>query len=75
MNDSDKQTKLCLYVMNHHKFLMICMLKYHQKFWCLVIYKPFYRSIVYCNTRQYTFKHYLSPIATSKKNCHEFVIM
>ena len=35
--------------MNHHKFLMISMLKY-IKFWCLVIHKPFYREIVYCNT-------------------------
>ena len=31
----------------HYKFLMIFMLKYHLKFWWLVIYKPFYLAIVY----------------------------
>ena len=54
---------------------MIYMLKYHLKLWCLVIYKHFYRAIVFCNTRLYTFEHHLSPIATSKKNRPEFMIM
>ena len=46
MNDSDQQTELCMQVMNQHKFLMICMLKYHQNIWCLVIYKPSYETTV-----------------------------
>ena len=40
--------------MNHHKFLIICMLKYLLKCWCLVIHKPFYLTTVYCNTRYTT---------------------
>ena len=56
MNDTDKQKKLSLSVMNHNKFLMICILKYHLKFGCLVIYKPFYQATVYCNTRCYFLK-------------------
>ena len=39
--------------MNHHKFLMIRMLKYHPQIWCLIIYKPFYQATVFCNTRHY----------------------
>ena len=30
---------------------LVCMLKYHLKLWCLVIYKSFYQAIVYCDTR------------------------
>ena len=55
---SDKQTKLCLHIMNRHKFLMICMLKYHLEFWCLIIYKPFYPATLYCYTRYYFLKHF-----------------
>ena len=38
---------------------MICMLKYHLKAWCLVIYTPFYEATVYCNTRYYFFKAFI----------------
>ena len=44
--------------MNHHKFHRICVLKYHQKIWCLVIYKSVYQVSVYCNTRYYFSKHF-----------------
>ena len=37
---------------------MICKLKYHLKYWCLVIYKPFYQANVHCNTIYYFFKTY-----------------
>ena len=47
MNDSDKQAKLYFQIMNHHKFLMICMIKYHLRFWCFIIYKPSYQATVY----------------------------
>ena len=53
MSDSDKQTKLRLYIMNHHTFLMICMLQYPKKNWCLVIYKYLcivIQEIIYFNT-------------------------
>ena len=40
--------------MNHHKFLMICTLKYYLQLWCLVIYYPFYQATVYCTVVQNT---------------------
>ena len=39
VNDSNMQTKLCLHIMNQHTFLKVFMLKYHLKYWCIVIYE------------------------------------
>ena len=59
--------------MNHHKFL-ICMMKYHLQFWCLVIYKPFYQVIVYCNTRYYFLKLFFFTNSDPLQFfCHEFI--
>ena len=52
MNNSDKQTKLRLWIMNHHKFFLICVLKYHLQFWYSVIYNLFIKQL--CNVIQYT---------------------
>ena len=49
MHDIDQQPKLCLQIMNHHKFPMIYKLEYYLQFWFLVIYKPFYQATVLCD--------------------------
>ena len=73
MNDSDEQTKLCLQVMNHHKFSVICMLKYHAKHQCLVIYNTFYQAIVQCKPRYYFLTFLVITIEKLKELCREFM--
>ena len=75
INDSDKQTKLCLSFFNRPKFLIICMLKYHLKCMFLVIYKPYYQATVYCNTKILFLETFSVPILhSSKKNQNKVLI-
>ena len=63
--------------MNHHKFLMIYMLKYYLKFRSLVISKPFNKqlsTVIQDNIRLNIICHQ-QIVDQQIVNCHEFMIM